>query len=233
MLYLGLATNSGTFHPDYFKKGIELARYFFVSDQNEGYAKLIEGENYFYYPEKTLSFYINEVVDSLKNYLDQPGGISTKELIDSFYAFPVETKNLLYDRFFSKQVQHIEKQIDIARAIKDNSAVNAANAGKKLVKSTRDDIVYLKSFLGGHDPQYATIADKLAHEIMQCGIDYYSYLFDTDYKLANSSIASYLLQHEYALSIAVSAQTRARLKEILNLYQQKIREGKTNQPKKK
>jgi len=229
MLYLGLATNNGAFQLEYFKKGIELARYFFVSEQNEGYAKLIEGENYFYYPEKTLNFYVNEVIDSLKRYLDQPGGITTNELINSFSAFPSETLKILNDYFFSKQIQNIELQIAFAKELKKTSAANAADAGKKLVKNTREDIRYLKSYLDEHDPLYSAIADKLSHEIMQCGIDYYSHLFDMDYKVANRSMASYLPEHEYALSIAVSEQARDRLKEILQLYRKKIRESK-NKP---
>lgn len=226
MLYLSLATNNGTFQPDYFKKGIELSKHFFVSGQNEGYAKLIEGESYFYYPEKTLSFYIDEVVDSIKSYLDKPEGISTNELINSFLTFPVETKKILYQRFFSKQIQNIEKQIDIAKAVKNNSASHAANAGKRLVKSTREDIAYLRKSLGDNDLQYANIADMLSHEIMQCGIDYYSYLFDIDYKLANTNIASYLSEQEYALGIAVSNEAKDRLKDILNLYKKKSAETK-------
>jgi hypothetical protein len=226
MLYLSMATNSGTFQIEHFKKGIELARYFFVSEHNEGYAKLVEGANYFFYPEKTLNFYINEVVDSIKEYLDKPGGITTNELINSFASFPVETQRMLSDRFFSKQLQNIEKQLDIAKEIKKNSTANAADAGKTLVRNTREDISYLKQFLGESDPEYVAIADKLAHEIMQCGIDYYSHLFDMDYKVANKSMASYLPEHEYALSIAVSERVRERLKEILYLYRKKIRESK-------
>jgi uncharacterized protein (DUF305 family) len=87
-------------------------------------------------------------------------------------------------------------------------------------------MLYLRNFLGENDPGYATIADKLARAIMQCGIDYYSKLFDVDYKLANSSIESYLPEHKYALNIAVSVKTKDMLKEILNLYQKKIREAK-------
>ena len=226
MLYLGLATKNDGFLVDCFKKGVELARLFYTSKQKEGYAKLIEGERYFYHPEKTIHFYLTEVVDSVKKYIDKPDGISTSDLIDLFSGFPVETRQLFSNIFFSNRIQKIDREIDISRTTKKSSATGAADAGKKLVKNTREDILYLRSFLGEDDPGYAAIADKLARAIMQCGIDYYSRLFDVDYKLANSSIESYLPEHKYALNIAVSGKTKDRLKEILNLYQKKIKEAK-------
>ena len=226
MLYLGLATRNGGFHLEYFKRSIELAKLFYASGQNEGYAKLIEGERYFYYPEKTLHFYLTEVIDSIKKYVDKQKGISTSDLISLFSTFSVETKQLFNNIFFSNRIQKIEREIEIARAVKKNSSAEASDAGKKLIKSTREDIGYLKNFLSEDDQQYAAIADKLASEIMQCGIDFYSHLFDIDYKLANNNIELYLPEHKYALSIAVSNQTKDRLKEILNLYQKKIKENK-------
>jgi hypothetical protein len=226
MLYLGLATKNNGFDIDHFKKGVELAKVFYTTKQKEGYAKLIEGERYFYHPEKTIHFYLTEVVDSVKKYIDKPDGISTGDFIGSFSDFPAETRQLFSNIFFSNRIQKIEREIDISKATKKSSATSAADAGKKLVKSTREDMLYLRNFLGENDPGYATIADKLARAIMQCGIDYYSKLFDVDYKLANSSIESYLPEHKYALNIAVSVKTKDMLKEILNLYQKKIREAK-------
>lgn len=226
MLYLGLATKNGVFNPDHFKKGVELAKVFYTSKQKEGYAKLIEGERYFYHPEKTIHFYLTEVADSVRKYTDKPGGISTGDLLGLFSGFPAEARQLFNNIFFSNRIQKIDREIDISGTMKRSSAASAADAGKKLVKNTREDILYLRSYLGDDDPGYAAIADKLARAIMQCGIDYYSRLFDVDYKLANSSIESYLPEHKYALNIAVSGKTKERLKEILNLYQKKIREAK-------
>jgi hypothetical protein len=226
MLYLGLATKNNGLDIDHFKKGVELAKVFYTTKQKEGYAKLVEGERYFYHPEKTIHFYLSEVVDSVKKYIDKPDGISTSDFIGSFSDFPAETRQLFSNIFFSNRIQKIEREIEISRATKKSSAASAADAGKKLVKNTREDMLYLRNFLGEHGPGYAPIADKLARAIMQCGIDYYSKLFDVDYKLANSSIESYLPEHKYALHIAVSVKTKDMLKEILNLYQKKIREAK-------
>ncbi len=82
-------------------------------------------------------------------------------------------------------------------------------------------------------PEYASVADRLARAIMQCGIDYYSRMFDVDYKIANTNIELYLPEHRYALNIAVSGKIKERLKEVLSLYQKVIKEAKERNLSKK
>lgn len=233
MLNLGLATKNGGFHAGEFNKGIELAKLFYTSNQNEGYVKWVEGEEYFYNPEKTIQFYLTEVVDSVKKYVDKPHGISTASLLNLFADFPAKVRQMFISIFFSGRIQKIDREISTARAVKKNTAAEAADAGKKLVKATREDVLYLRNHLGENNAEYVAVADRLAQAIMQCGIDYYSRMFDVDYKVANTNIELYLPEHKYALNIAVSAKVKERLKEILSLYQKIIKEAKERNLSKK
>jgi len=232
MLNLGLATKNGGFHAEEFKKGIELARLFYTSSQ-EGYTKSIGGEQYFYNPEKTIQFYLTEVVDSVKKYVDKPQGISTSDLLNLFADFPAETRQLFKSIFFASRIRKIDGEISTAKITKKSTAAEAADAGKRLVKATREDILYLRNNLGEANPEYAAVADRLARAIMQCGIDYYSRMFDVDYKIANTNIELYLPEHKYALNIAVSGKIKERLKEVLSLYQKIIKEAKARNVSKK
>lgn len=233
MLNLGMATRNGGFHAEDFKRGIDLAKLFYTSSQKEGYARSIGGEQYFYNPEKTIQFYLTEVVDSVRKYVDRPQGISTGDLLTLFVDFPADTKQLFNSIFFSNRIHKIDREIGIVKVTKKSSAAEAADAGKKLVKATREDILYLRSNLGENNPEYAAIADRLARAIMQCGIDYYSRMFDVDYKIANTNIELYLPEHKYALNIAVSGKIKERLKEVLSLYQKVIKEAKERNLSKK
>lgn len=47
-------------------------------------------------------------------------------------------------------------------------------AGRTLMRSTKDMLSDLRRLLSVSDIQYEVIADKLAQEILQCGIDYYN-----------------------------------------------------------
>jgi hypothetical protein len=226
MLNLGLATKNGGFHSDEFKKGTELAKLFYTSNPKMGYTRSIGGEQYFYNPEKTIQFYLTEVVDSVKKYVDKPKGISTADLLAQFADFPSETRQLFNSIFFSSRIQKIDREINAAKGIQKGTAAEAADAGKRLVKTTREDILYLRNYLGENNSEYAAVADRLARAIMQCGIEYYSRMFDVDYKIANTNIELYLPEHKYALNIAVSAKIKERLKEVLNLYQKIVKEAK-------
>src|SRR6202012_396115 len=155
------------------------------------------------------------------------------ELMGLYSDFSGEAVQYLKYKFSEKEIQHIDIEIAIAKDTAKRSVADAANAGKKLADNTREDIEYLKKRLGESDPQYSAIADKLSNEIIQCGVAYYSYLFNTDHKLANGSIASYLPEHEYAWSIAATDTAKDKAKGILDIYQKLIRENGDKKPAKK
>ncbi len=221
-LYLGLslASTKGIFKLNHFKKGIVLAKNIFANGNMDNYAKLIAGERYNYNPEKAIHFYITDVVDSLKPYLDKSDGISTSELINSFASFPVEAKQFLNSRFVSKQIQNIDREIEVAESERKKSVETATETGNKLVSNTKADIEYLKKILGVADYQYQTIADKLCLAIVQCGIEAFNKCKtasgEIDYVKAIRSEESYLSAYEYALSIAATQRAKDRAKENLD-----------------
>jgi len=226
ILYLSLATKNGTLQLDYFKKGIALAKNFFSNENIEDYSKLIAGERYIYNSEKILHFYINDVIDSLKNYLDKTDGISTSQLINAFSTFPVEAKQFLSNRFVAKQIQNIDKEIEVAQAERKRTPSTATDTGKKLVSNTKADIIFLRNVLGDNDFQYQIIGDKLSQAIVQCGIDAFNYCKDVkneiDYAKAIKSEETYLSEYEYALAVAVTERAKERAKENLDSCNQYI-----------
>ena len=221
-LYLGLslASTKGVFKLNHFKKGIALAKNIFVNVNMNDYSKLIAGDRYNYNSEKATHFYISDILDSVKSFLDSADGISINEFISSFTTFPVEVKQFLNDRFVAKQIQTIDKEIEISQAARKLSAANATDAGRALVKNTKADIVYLRKTLGDGDYQYQTIADKLSLAIVQCGIDAFNTCKtangEVDYAKAIRSEEAYLHEYEYALSIATTHRAKDRAKENLD-----------------
>ncbi|MEI7421473.1 MAG: hypothetical protein WCK18_05235 [Prolixibacteraceae bacterium] len=219
-LYLSLATNNGSLLLDYFTKGIDLAKAFFESERVEDYSKLIAGERFVYSREKALHFYINDIISSLKNFIDKSEGISISQIISIFSSFPLEAKQFINNRFVSSQIQKIDNQIDIADTLRKKSAVTATDTGKTLIKNTKTDIEYLKNILGESDFQFQIIADKLSLSIVQCGIDAFNVCKDSkgeiDHPKAIKSEEGYRQEYEFALSIAVTQRAKERAKENLD-----------------
>lgn len=217
-LYLGISF--ARLNKDYFKKGIVLAKSIFQSEILIEYAKQIAGDKYNYNPEKAIQFYINDILDSTKSFLDQPNGISTKEIIDLFSAFPIEAKQYLNNKFVAKQIQSIDKEIEVSENKRKVSPSAATDAGKTLVNNTKADLEYLKKTLGVDDYQYQTISDKLSNAIVQCGIDAFNSCKnikgDMDYAKGIKSEESYLNEYGLALNIAVTERAKEKAKENLD-----------------
>ena len=225
-LYLSLAINNETFQLGYFEKAIALAKNFFLADNIEDYSKLIAGDKHYYNSENTLHFFINDIIDSIKPFLDKSNGISTRQLINAFSTFPVEAKQFLNNRFVAKQVQNIHKEIEIAQTERRKSADTAIDAGKTLVNNTKADIAFLKKVLGENDFEYQVIADKLSLAIVQCGIDAFNNCKDANgeinYPNAIKSEESYLNEYEYAVQVAATDRMKERAKENLDSCKQDI-----------
>ena len=83
-------------------------------------------------------------------------------------------------------------------------------AGKALMEGTKEGLLQLRNYLSISDLQYQMIADKLAQEILQCGIDYFNNTNDDD-----APQQAMFLQN-YALSIAVGTLVKQRCKENID-----------------
>ena len=204
VLFLSLTANGGTLEQDYLLKGVALANKCFSEEHIEEYSKLVAGDRYVYDADKALRFYISSVIDSLKQYLDKPAGISTGKLIRTFSDYPVEAKQYINSRFLAKPIQNIEKEIESALAARRSSPSSAVEAGKSLVEVTKSDFEFLKEVLGTSNYQYQSIADKLANEVIQCGVDYFN---------ATKNDEAGLSLYQYGCLIAASSATRQRANE--------------------
>lgn len=226
-LYLILAANDGTFQIDYFRKGIALAKNFFTTENIEDYSRLIAGEKYSYNSETILHFYISGIIELLGNYIEKSGGISINQLLNAFSTFPVEARQFLNSRFVSKQIQNIEKEIEIAESERKRSRSTTIQTGQKLVINTKKDIEFLKNVLGESDFQYSITGDKLSSAIIQCGIDAFNSCKlqdgEIDYPKAIQSEELYLNEYEFANKIAVSEIAKKKAKDNLDSCKQYIK----------
>lgn len=115
----------------------------------------------------------------------------------------------LKDKAVGEPIVIINAEIAKAKNVKNNDADAQYEAGIILSNKTRVPLGTIKSLLGTNDIQYQTVADNLAKQILQCGINYYNNSEEPD-----SAIKAMPLQ-EYALQIAVGTLTKDRCKKML------------------
>lgn len=108
-------------------------------------------------------------------------------------------------------IDSIQNAIGKAKKSKDNGAVARYEAGQTLKDETANALSELRNFLSTADIQYQTIADKLAQEILQCGIDYYNKTDDDD------APQKAMVLQKYALSVAVGTLMKSRCEENVKI----------------
>jgi CII-binding regulator of phage lambda lysogenization HflD len=115
-----------------------------------------------------------------------------------------------------KQIEPIERKIEASKAKRKANKANAAATGNELYKAVAADLEKLKSILAANDMKYAAIADKVAEEVLQCGIDYFLHYKDTDSDPSKNAMALFNL----AKGLAVGAIAKQRIKEHIEVVEE-------------
>lgn len=162
----------------------------------------------------TLEFgqedFINKFFDTLESEHDVDLGSFSWERCSQRW------KDILNERLVSPVISQIEDCISSAKSVKRDSPSGRYNAGVKLMKDTKPLIAKLKKVCSDTDIRYQNVMDKLANEILQCGIDYYNKSDDDD-----KGEKAMPLQ-KYALQIAVGPMARSRCKDNVDILQKNI-----------
>lgn len=116
----------------------------------------------------------------------------------------------------------INSAIATAKAADPKNSKASLDAGSKLMNSTKNALKQVKDIAGETSPQYQMVADNLAKQILQCGINYYNNASDDD---VEAPLKAMVLQ-KYALDIAVGQLTKDRCRENYKI----IKEAVDNMP---
>lgn len=122
-----------------------------------------------------------------------------------------EWKNYIGEITIVPLIDTINTAIDLAKSSKGKGSQARLNAGEKLIASTKKALNQIKRTLPTSDIRYQTIVDKLAIEILQCGIDYFNGTEDDDAPQKAMAIQN------YALLIAVGNLAKDRCKENVDI----------------
>lgn len=189
------------------KNGIEAKIKLIESDFFEDFVHTVADQTYTIDKYKQSEKLIDELLTQLnKQY-------SSSETLQLFSGCNGTTQNYLSKKFTEQPLHNIESRIESCKKKRKANSSNAYEFGLRLVTDCKDDLSLLNSLLGTSDLKYKTIADQLANEIMQCGIDYFNE------SQQNNSTENYLEQAQkltkIADRIAVGKLTKDRAKDSL------------------
>ncbi|MBL85969.1 MAG: hypothetical protein CMO82_04840 [Winogradskyella sp.] len=150
------------------KKGIEAKIKLIESDYFENFVHSVADQTYTIDKHKQSEKLIDELLTQLnKQY-------ASSETLQLFSGCNGTIQNYLSKKFTERPLHNIESRIEGCKKKRKADNENAYEFGLKLVTDCKDDLSLLNSLLGNSDLKYKTIADQLANEIMQCGIDYFN-----------------------------------------------------------
>ncbi|MEX2409807.1 MAG: CFI-box-CTERM domain-containing protein [Candidatus Paceibacterota bacterium] len=189
------------------KIGIEAKIKLIESDYFENFAHSVADETYTINNLKQTEKLIDEILTQFRNqYL-------SSDILQLFSGCNGTTQKYLSKKITEEPLHNIERQIESCKKKRKGDKGNAYEFGLRLYTNTKEGLSLLKSLLGTNDLKYKAIADQLANEIMQCGIDY----FNESQK--NNSTDNYLeLAQKLTISadsIAVGKLTKDRAKDSL------------------
>ena len=116
----------------------------------------------------------------------------------------------------------INSAIATAKSADSKNSKASLEAGTKLMNSTKKALKQVKDIAGASSPQYQMVADNLAKQILQCGINYYNNASDDDVEAPRKA----MVLQKYALDIAVGQLTKDRCWENYKI----IKEAVDNMP---
>lgn len=189
------------------KTGIEAKIKLIESDYFESFVHSVADETYTIDNQKQSEKLIDEL---LTQFINQ---FSSSETLQLFSGCNGTTQKYLSKKFTEEPLHKIESQIESCKKKRKADKGNAYEFGLRLFTNTKDDLSLLKSLLGTSDLKYKAVADQLANEIMQCGIDYFNESQEND--SSENYLESSQKLTKLADSIAVGKLTKDRAKDSL------------------
>lgn len=115
-------------------------------------------------------------------------------------------------------ISAINSAISVAKNADSKNPEASLAAGTKLMNSTKAPLKAVKDIAGAGSPQYQMVADNVAKQVLQCGINYYNNAPDSDVEGPRKA----MVLQSYALSIAVGQLTKDRCKENYDILKQAV-----------
>lgn len=190
---------------DEIKEGLEAKIKLIESTQFANFVHTVADQTYTIDNQKQTEKFIDDVLEQLK------GKYSSSDTLNLFSNCDGTTQKYLSQKFTEEPLHKIESQIESTKNKRKTNKSGAYELGLKLFVNCKDDLATLKSLLGTSDLKYKMIADNLAKEVMQCGIDYFQ-----EWKESKNPSEEGLKLLKYAQSIAIGSQTKDRIKENIN-----------------
>ena len=199
--------NSGKSGYDIINNALKLKLDIIFSEHLQYFSKKIINNEFATDKDQCLTFFKDIIEKSLKNFSNK----EVSQLINGLDERFVEMYN---SAIVSEPIYSINEKIKTANEEVNEDNSKGAEIANKLMINTSDELKQLKEILGDESIQFQNISDKLANQIMQCGI----LCFNNNQEGAKD----YMDIFEFSLIISFKEQTKDRAKRTIKTVEESI-----------
>lgn len=176
-LLLCNALKSKTANTKWLEKSIELKMKYLESDFYIELKKKATDETYQISKQEIQLLFLSH----LQTEIEKNTHITSSEFLEILTKQEFSAKESYLRGFVQQPLEQIEKKIVEIQKKRKAHPSDAEIYGNELYNEAVETIELLQSILGNSHIRYQTIADKVANEILQCGIDFFNEYKDEEY----------------------------------------------------
>lgn len=173
-LFLCNAFNGSSNKESLLEQAVFLKLKFLESDFVKEFKKLATDETYKTTKKDIQLLFLNQ----LQSEIEKSKIITSDKLLEILNKQDFSAKEDFLKGFIRQPIERIEKKIEESKSKRKGNKEKALSIGRTLYNDTVENLKQLKSILGTSNITFSSISDKVADEILQCGIDYFKYCRD-------------------------------------------------------
>ena len=199
---------------DVLEKGISLKLKFLESDFIKDFKALATDETYKTTKKELQLIFLNQIQSEIEN----NGGITSNKFLEILSKQIFSAKEDFLKGFVQKPIEQIEKQIEETRKKQKANPAKAGDYGNELFKITKPLLTSIISILGKSDIKVISISDKIANEILQCGISLFNHFHETGTEVGEIALDL----NKKAKSIALGSVVKERINESIPVVERYV-----------
>jgi hypothetical protein len=213
-LFLWYAIKGNEINKDFLIKGIQLKLQFLDSKY---LFKLIQNVTDSTFKTTAKSVQIN-FLSNVQNEIEKAKANVKVDLNEIIGHLIFEGKEDFLKELSLLPIEKVEKLIKDSKIRRKDNPKEAYYFGVELFNTGKGLILSLKELLGRNNLTFVALSDKFSNEILQCGIDYFGVLKDTDKNPGKATMVLF----KHAKKFAVGSIAKQRCKEQIEELQEWI-----------
>lgn len=129
---------------------------------------------------------------------------SVNKFIEIVSNLKFSAKQDFLKSFAQKPIEQLERLIEESKTKRKANKAQGLNIGVTLFQETSPNIKQLKSILGESNVKFSSVSDKVADEILQCGIAYFKHYRDSNDDPGSATMDLFRKANSLALGSVVS-----------------------------